>query len=372
MITVCVGMGLVLESLKNNDAPVGFVDHSGLFADPLAPPTDSGKPPLEFVAFRTEDAAKAALQSGEIQVYYIIAKDYPESRNVKRYFLKSPGENATRQFWDFLQINLMEDLPPAIARRATLLSNVTVRSVDGRRELPKFGPTFGIIMPLMISIALLMLLVFSSGYLMSAITDEKENRTMEVLLTSVSPTQLLGGKVVGIALISLTQALIWIVAAVGGIVVARAAGVAWFQDLSLDWTTVAAAIAIAIPTYFVAAALMMAAGATVTSAQEGQSMGAFFFMLHFLPPWLASFLVITSPQSLLAIVLSVLPFTALLTVSLRNVFTVVPFWQIAICVAVQSACAVAAIWFAGKALRIGLLRYGQRLSFREIWKAGSS
>ncbi len=88
---------------------------------------------------------------------------------------------------------------------------MTVRSFDGRRELPKYGPTFGIIMPLLISIAFLMLLVFSSGYLMTAVTDEKENRTMEVLLTSVSPTQLIGGKVLGIAAVTFTQFAIWAV-----------------------------------------------------------------------------------------------------------------------------------------------------------------
>ena len=135
--------------------------------------------------------------------------------------------------------------------------------------------------------------------------------------------------------------------------------------------TVGAAVAIAIPTYVLAAALMAAVGATVKSSQEGQSMGAVFFMLHFLPPWLSAYAIITSPQSLLPTALTLAPFTALLTVALRNVFMTVPVWQIALSVAVQTVCAVAAIWLAGQALRLGTLRYGQRFKWRELLKARS-
>lgn len=371
MITVCVGMGLFMESLKNNDAPVGYVDHAGVLSDPIPPPVDGQKQPVKFLPFPTEDEAKAALESKGIQAYYVIAKDYFESRKVKQYFTKEPGRNAYRQFRDFIQINLVKDHPPEIAHRAALTGNVTVRSLDGRRELPKYGPTFGIIMPLLISLAFLMLLVMSSGYLMAAVADEKENRTMEVLLTSVSPTQLIGGKVLGIVAVTFTQFVIWAAVAATGVAIARHAGLEWFQDLSLDWGTVGAAAAIAIPTYVLAAALMAAIGATVTSSQEGQSLGVVFFMLHFLPPWLSAYAIVTAPQSLLPTVLSMAPFTALLTVALRNIFMTVPGWQIAVSVAVQTYCAIGAIWLAGKALRIGTLRYGQRVKFSELLKSRS-
>jgi ABC-2 type transport system permease protein len=267
---------------------------------------------------------------------------------------------------------MMKEYSPEIAHRAALLGNVTVRSFDGRRELPKYGPTFGIIMPLLISIAFLMLMAFSSGYLMTAVADEKENRTMEVLLTSVSPTQLIAGKVLGIAAVTFTQLAIWTVVATAGIITARQTGLEWFQDLSLDWGTVGAAVAIAIPTYVLAAALMAAIGATVTSTQEGQSMGALFFMLHVIPPWLCGYVTVTSPHSLLPTALSLAPFSALLTVALRNIFMTVPAWQIAVSVGVQTFCALGALWLAGKALRMGTLRYGQRLKLLEVVKAKAS
>jgi ABC-2 type transport system permease protein len=372
MLTVCVGMGLFMESLENNDAPMGYVDQSGMFANPIPPPIDGPQAPVDFISFDTEESAKEALESKTIQAYFVIAEDYSESRHVKLCFSTKPGRNASRQFRSFIQINLMKDLPPKIAHRAALRENVTVRSLDGRRELPKYGPTFGIIMPLLISIAYLMLLIFSSGYLMTAVADEKENRTMEVVMTSVSPTQLIGGKVLGIAAVTFTQFAVWAAAATAGIVAAHDAGVVWFQDLSVDWGTIGAATAIAIPAFVLGAALMAAIGATVTSSQEGQSIGAAFFLLHFLPPWFSAYMIVVSPNSLLPTALSFAPFTALLTVALRNIFTTVPAWQIAVSVSVQAVCAVGAIWLAGQALRTGMLRYGQSLKLRELLGAKSS
>jgi ABC-2 type transport system permease protein len=55
-----------------------------------------------------------------------------------------------------------------------------------------------------------------------------------------------------------------------------------------------------------------------------------------------------------------------MTVGFRSLFSVVPLWQVAASVAIQTACAVGALWLAGRAFRLGMLRYGQRLSLREI------
>ena len=265
----------------------------------------------------------------------------------------------------------MSDQPPDIARRVALISdNVIVRSLDGSRQLPGGGPTFGIIMPLLISIAFLVLLVMSSSYLMQAVADEKENRTMEVLMTSISPTQFIGGKVLGIVAINFTQLVAWAAVTILGIVVARNAGIAWFQNLNLDWSIIGATLAVAIPSFVLASALMTAIGVAVTSSQEGQSIGALFFILHMIPCYLA-WALIKTPNALLPTVLSLLPFTSLLTISLRNIFAAVPTWQVAASVAVQTLCAASALWLAGRAFRLGMLRYGQRLRWRELLKARS-
>jgi ABC-2 type transport system permease protein len=372
MIGLSVGIGLFMESSENDASPVGYVDHAGLLTNPIAAPVTGSREPIAFIPFQTENNAQLAIESGDIQAYYVLAADYFQTKDVSLFYLKEPGGNATRQFYDFVQINLLADRPTDLARRAVLIGeNVTVRSMDGSRQVPGGGPPFGIIMPILIGFAFLFLLLMSSGYLMQAVVDEKENRTMEILATSVSPTQLVGGKVLGIIGVSFTQLIVWTLITILGIFIASSAGIDWFQDLRLDWGVISATVALAIPTYILASALMTAVGAMVTSAQESQSMGAVFFVLHLAPLYLA-WAILRTPNGILPVALSFLPFTALLTVTLRNIFAAVPMWQVAVSVAVQTLCAVGALWLAGRAFRVGMLRYGKRLNFREILNWGGS
>jgi ABC-2 type transport system permease protein len=366
MIGLNIGVGLLMESLDNDNAPVGYIDRAGLLVN-TTPPTSSSGRAVTFHRFDTEPQAKAALNGGEIQAYYVVAADYMQTGRVDLVYLEEPGRNATGQFRDLIQINLAAGQPPDIARRAALIDrSTTAQSLDGSRQLPGGGPTFAILMPLLITIAFLVLLLMSSGYLMEALADEKENRTIEVLITSISPSQLVGGKVLGIVAIGLTQLAAWIGVTVLGIVVARQVGIEWFQDLSLDWGIIVASVAIAVPAFVLASALMAAIGILITSSQEGQSVAAVLAMLHFVLPSLAAWAIIKTPGALLSIVLSILPFTSLMTISLRNIFAVVPAWQVAAGAAVQAVCAIGALWLAGRAFRFGMLRYGQRLRWREL------
>jgi ABC-2 type transport system permease protein len=371
MVGLNVGVGFFMESREVNNAPVGYVDLAGLFADPIPVPVSGSREPVVFLPFETDADARAALEAKEIQAYYVVAADYPETRDVGLFFLQEPGGNATRQFYDFLQINLLADQPADIARRAALVGEgVTVRSLDGLREVPSGGPTFALIMQILIGFAFVFLLLMSAGYLMQAVVDEKENRTMEVLATSVSPMQFIGGKVLGIVAVSFTQLAVWTLVTVLAVLIAGMAGIAWVQDPSLDLGRVLGTVALAIPSYVLAAAMMAAVGATVTSSKESQSTGSLFFILHLVPLYL-SFAIVQTPNAALPTVLSFLPFTALLTVTLRNIFTAVPLWQVAASAAVQALCAVGALWLASRAFRLGMLRYGQRLNWLELVKARS-
>ena len=194
---------------------------------------------------------------------------------------------------------------------------------------------------------------------------------MEVLVTSVSPVQLIAGKVLGVVAIGLTQLAAWIVVGVLAVVAASVAGIAWFQNASLDGQLLLTTVAVAIPAYVFAAALMTAVGATTISAQESQATGAIFFILHIVPIYLAG-LIINTPNAVLPTVFTFLPFTALLTITLRNIFASVPLWQVATAVALQVVYAIVALWLASRAFRLGMLQYGQRLNWRKLLKARSS
>ena len=152
-----------------------------------------------------------------------------------------------------------------------------------------------------------------------------------------------------------------------GISAARQMGIGWFQHLGMDWGVVLATAAIAIPAYVLAAALMTAIGTMVTTMQEGQSISSIFVILHMIPLYLGiAFL--NNPDSSLAVTLSLLPFTSLMTIAMRNLFYSVPAWQVAISICVQTLSALGAIWLASRAFRLGMLRYGQRLRWRRLFQ----
>jgi ABC-2 type transport system permease protein len=84
-------------------------------------------------------------------------------------------------------------------------------------------------------------------------------------------------------------------------------------------------------------------------------------------PYMLTVVLMNNPNSPMAIVLSMLPLTAPITMLVRDSLTILPAWQIALCAVIQIACAAAAIWAAGRAFRLGMLRYGKRLSLRELF-----
>jgi ABC-2 type transport system permease protein len=373
-IALMIITGLLIESSRIDSRPVGYVDLAGVITNSALAPeihtlwSAEYDRPLEFIAYATEEDALAALEARDIQAYFLLPEDYATSRRVEHKYIERPGENAFLQFFDFLQINLVSRQPPQIATRVAAGTRIVVRSLDGSRVNPEGGPTFGLMMPLFITLAFFVLLLMSSNYALAALVDEKENRTMEILVTSTSPFHLIGGKILGIVAISSTLAAVWTVVVVAGILVARRMGVTWFSNLYMDWQTILSTLAIALPAYVMAVALMTALGSVVEAERESQPVGVIFVILH-LAPFYVSAALLNQPHSTLMVVLSMLPFTAMMTIGTRNLFTIVPAWQVWVSVAVQVLCAFGAIWLASKAFRWGMQNCGQRLEWRKLFKA---
>jgi ABC-2 type transport system permease protein len=103
----------------------------------------------------------------------------------------------------------------------------------------------------------------------------------------------------------------------------------------------------------------------LTDAQEAQQVTSIFTLPLFIPFWFALTL-INHPNGPLAIGLSFFPFTAPITLAIRAGFTSIPIWQIVLSLGLLVISAAFAVWFAGRALRLGMLRYGQRVAWREF------
>ena len=272
MLAFTIGLGLLLESRENNSAPIGYVDYAGLLVDPIpAPQPDESEigptnpAPVTLIAFGSEAEARAALLAGQLQAYYVVSNDFAATDPVDLGYVERRGDNAARQFWDVMQINRLADLPPEVAQRAVAGSNVIARWPDdmtgGGREFDE-RMMLGTFMPALMGMAVIMLLLMISSYLMGAVAEEKENSTMEIVVTSISPNQLMGGKVLGICAVALTQVVAWgLLIYLAGEVGGRLLG---FSMPPLELRPMLELALIGIPTLVLFAALMVTVGAIST------------------------------------------------------------------------------------------------------------
>jgi ABC-2 type transport system permease protein len=348
-----------------NYRPVGYVDESGLLNDPgLLVGDDFQDSSVELISFNNEGEARHALNAGSIQAYYVLDPDYIESREAKLVSLDEPSGVATREFGRFVRINLLRDYPSEVAQRVIEGSQLVLRSIDGSRQLVQ-GEWLGFLLPFLIGFFFLISVFATSGYLLQAVVEEKENQTMEMLVSAISPVQLMTGKILGIIGVGLTQLLVW-----GALVLLLLLLISLSFDFS-PWIAIsleylALALVFFIPAFVLISSLMVAVGATLTDAQEAQQVTSFFTLPLFLPFWFA-FQIINHPDGLVAVSLSLFPFTAPIAMAIRTGFADVPQWQIALSLGLLVICAVFAVWLAGRAFRLGMLRYGQRVPWREFF-----
>jgi ABC-2 type transport system permease protein len=304
------------------------------------------------------------LEAGKLQAYYILPADYLSTGSLRVVHISGVKDPARRQFYNFLGANLLKDTDPAVAARLVKGADVTIRSADGSRSLSS-SDWFSFVFPMIAGIFFVIAMFTSGGYLMQAVVEEKENRTMEVIITSVSPNQFMAGKIIGDTAAGLTQILAWLAFIVIPILVGRNT-FKFLQGIQVSTQTLAVLAFIMFPSFILVAALMAAIGATVTEAREGQQMTGLISLPIWIPYMLTGVLM-SNPNSPLSIVLSMFPLTAPMSILIRDGLTILPAWQIALSAVIQVLCALGAIWLAGRTFRLGMLRYGKRLAWREIF-----
>jgi ABC-2 type transport system permease protein len=206
----------------------------------------------------------------------------------------------------------------------------------------------------------------SGSYLVGALVEEKENRMMEIVVTSVSTDQLMAGKVVGNLAVGLTELVIWVIFGVVALALLNS-NLLFGSTLNLDTGYLLLSFLTLLPAFIMVAGLMATAGVTASDTREAQQIAGMFTLPVVIPFWLIMPL-IESPNSPLAVGLSLFPLTAPISLPMRAAFTNVPFWQTATSLGLLTVGAVVAIWLAARTFRMGMLRYGKRLSLREVFQ----
>lgn len=245
--------------------------------------------------------------------------------------------------------------------------------------------------------------VFMYGMMvMRGVMEEKQNRIVEVIISSVKPFQLLFGKVVGIGLVGLTQIAIWIVLAIG-----IATGVSTFAGAKAPQAAIQAQnimggpqmeqlaanspeaqnkvveiigmvgnlnialIIFALVFYFICgfilyASLLGAIGSAVDSDEDAQQM-IFPVTMPLIFSIVVLFAVAKNPEGPLAFWTSIIPLTSPVTMMVRIPFGI-PAWQIILSMVLLLATIFGTIWMAGKIYRTGILMYGKKVNLKEIVK----
>ena len=343
---------------------IGYIDEVGSFDEY----TVQGD--VELVQYNTVAQANEALVQEEIEQYVIVTPEYLNTGIINIYTLEKqlePPPEITAAVKDFLSSNMLAGkVTDATIRLVNApLGIASIRLTETGDIAPEQGGFGNLLIPSIFGILLVLSISFSSSYLLQGLGDEKENRLIEVLLSSVSTRQLIIGKVLGMGAAGLLQIVIWVICAPILLNVASVSIGGFLSTLEITPLLFIMFIVYFILGYFLFAIIFVAIGAVTPSAREGQQLAPIFTLLSVSPLWFAS-AIIFFPNNPAMIALTIFPFTAPVTLMMRLGITEVPAWQILTSIAVLVVCVVGGLFLTAKIVRTFLLMYGKRPSLGTI------
>ncbi|MGQ9710597.1 MAG: ABC transporter permease [Anaerolineae bacterium] len=343
--------------------PIGVVDRSGYFT-PVLPEYQE-----TFVLYEDPEAAEAALRTDELRAVMIISEDYLETGRITALTRESFGEAAltdSERVRSFLVTHLLaEQVDPALARRsANPTEGLQMRILSSTGQERGGGMFFTFLIPYLLAIFLVMTIFSSSGYLLQSVAEEKENRIVEIIISSVRPTELMAGKVLGLGALGLTQVLVWLGSA-WGFTGGMATLMAVVGGVGIPARVFILGVVYYLLGYLLYAVLMAGVGALGTTTRESQQLAGIFSFIAVIPYMVVSFVII-NPNAPLARAFSFFPLTAPTMMMLRVPLGEVPWVDVAGSIGVLLLSIPAALWFGAKLFQVGLLIYGKRPTLREI------
>lgn len=400
------GLTIVLtkKSFENNHAEIQVIDHNGTIASKL-----EDNESITFVHINGDvDDAKSKLADGRHKGFLlIIPQELDKQQTIELFASEKAGISTQgeikKQIETVLRNQQLEasgiDLATLESIRPKVHLTVKEMTADGEKE-SSTGAAMGLAMGL--SVLIYISLFLYGSQVMRGIIEEKSNRIVEVIISSVKPFQLMMGKIIGIGLVGITQFLLWII--LSG---ALAAGASFFfmngTDIQTELQNISPSNSMAtvqeMPSqqrdlfenvqqqlgtvdisrilitffifflggYLLYSALFAAVGSAVDNETETQQ-----FMLPITMPLLFTYILsfgvlINDPNGTLALWLSMIPFTSPIAMMVRMPFGV-PEWQIALSILLLIIGFVVTTWIAGRIYRVGILMYGKKPSYKELMK----
>jgi ABC-2 type transport system permease protein len=345
---------------------IGYVDQSGLVNVEL--PQYSG----QFIRYPDEASARTALMEGKVSSYFVLPAEYLQTGKVVVYGtgggFSTFATADSGEIESFLVAHLLAGKVDAtLEQRVLSPMNAQVVTLNEQGQVSTESPFSWVgdfVVPYLFSILFVITLFTTSGFLLQGVSEEKEGRIIEVLLSSISSTQLLAGKILGLGAVGLIQVMIWFGAGAGLLAMA-ATLFALAGIITMSVTTVVLGLVYFVLGYLLFATLMAVAGSMGTTQRESQQIAGIFSFAAAIP-WMAIGVIFTNPNAPLAVALSYIPLTSPVMMLIRLGFGQVPVSEIAISIVLLVAGIALSLWAGAKVFRVGLLMYGKRPGLKDL------
>ncbi len=356
---------LIASPATSGPAIEGYVDLSGLIR--VLPPDLAGR----LQVYPSQAAAEAALQQGKIKAFYVVGQDYLQKGTVtyvRPDFNPLAGLGQASVIQQALVYNLL-DGNLVLAER---IDQPLILEVEYLSNQPSRDPTnlLTFFLPYVVMLLFYMVILESASLMLNSVTSEKQNRMLEILMTSVTPIQLLTGKFIALGLVGLLQTVVWSAAGYGML---QFSGQSFNLSASfqlpasiLGWGVVYFVLG-----YAIYASLMAGIGALVPNLREA-SQATTILMIPMLVPLMLISAIIAKPNGLLSVILSLFPLTGPVTMMARLAAGPVPMWELLASVVLFAAAAYAIMRTAAGLFRAQTLLSGQNFKLGLLFKALSS
>ena len=275
---------------------------------------------------------------------------------------------------------LASDIDPEIIKSIRTTVNINTIKLEKDGSESKSYTEVQYLLGIFSAVLIYFFIFLFGSQVMRGVIEEKTSRIVEVIVSSVKPFQLMMGKIIGIALVGLTQFLLWVILTFGiyGLLMA------FFKD-SIDPSSMMqmqeiidiihsinfGAILFSFAFYFLAGYLLYASFfAAIGSAVDNEADTQQFMLPVSIPLILGiviSNFIVNNPDGPLAFWLSMIPLTSPIIMMIRIPFGV-PYWELALSMSILIGSFIFSTWMAGKIYRTGILMYGKKPSYAELWK----
>jgi len=368
LLMVAVGAISILTQIRGALPPVGYVDQTGELTTVETVPVDDET--LNLTSYANVEAARQAFTNGEIEGYLVVPEDYLQEQATTPTFYGEERPNAKLEtgLTSFMRRALLPDAEEWAFERLDDPSDVTFVARETGERVEQGAPLFvRVATPAFLALVFVLTVFTSANQMGSAVVREKEQRAMEMVITSLSPRELVVGKVLGMTLLSLTQVGVWVIGA------GTAVGLALFrtlsiQDLSIPWWALLWAVLLGVPGYFLYAVLGAGLGVIAGDKQQARQLAGMLGFLGMGPMYLMG-AIINNLGGPLGVGLTLFPLTGPTIALFRMTLSEVPTWQLTASFGIIIVSLVVSIWTVARIFRAAMLMYGQSLRPRQIIRA---